>query len=203
VFVVVYLAYWSTILSNIRYAIVPFALLTMLLGVAATHFYNRQEYKTPKLVKASILAAEIYCLLIAAMGTMYIEINPPQLKYFAHLLDKPGYLRAALRTYGSLEYLQSAAEREAPILGIANCSAVYAPDPLHFDCVFCPSAGCKLDELAHMVKGHHIRYIIASEHDVPPSMIQELNDGVPGVQMYRDDYYSVFRLGQTAAPAVK
>jgi hypothetical protein len=34
-------------------------------------------------------------------------------------------------------------------------------------------------------------------------MIQELNDGLPGVQMYHDDYYSVFQLGQTAAPAVK
>lgn len=193
VFLVVYFAYWSTILSNLRFAIVPFAVLTMLLGGAVTHFYNRQEYKPARLSRALVLAAEMYCLLIAAIGTMSLEINPPLLKYFAHLLDKPGYLRSVLPAYGSLEYLKGVAEPGAAVLGVNNCSRWYAPNPLRFECQFCPP-DCKLEDFTENLAKLRPRYVILPEPEVVRGLLQDLNGGRPATRLYRDAYFSVFQL---------
>jgi hypothetical protein len=199
VFVVVYFAYWSTILSNIRYAIVAFAVLTILLGGAATHFYNRQE---STLVKGSILAAEMYCLLIASIGIMSIEITPPQLKYFAHLLDKPGYLRAALPTYASLEYLKGAGEQDASVFAVNNCSRWYAPSPWHFECQFCPPE-CRAQDFAESFAKYRPRYVIVTEHDIPAGLVEQLNSHGPTVRLYRDEFFSVFQLGDRGVQPVR
>ena len=202
VFVLMYFIYWASSLTTIRYAIVPIALLNMMASDAVIRFYNRQEYGASVLVKASLLGTEMYCLVIAVMGIMIIEVNGPQLKYFSQQLDKPGYLRSALRTYGSLEYLKGVAERNSAILGINNCSRAYAPEPLHFECILCPPAGCELKELAAKVKKDRPRYIIVSEQDVPASMIEQLNSHGPAVRMYHDQYFSVFQLGLSGVPSV-
>lgn len=202
VFVLMYFIYWASVLNIIRYAIAPIALLTMMASDAVIRFYNRQEYGASRLVQASLLGTEMYCLLITAMGIMIIEVNGPQLKYFSQQLDKPGYLRSALRTYGSLEYLQGAAERNSAVLGINNCSRAYAPEPLRFHCVLCPPAGCDVKGLAATVKKDRPRYIIVSDQDVPQSMIEELSSPGPVVRMYHDQYFSVFQLSLSGVSSV-
>ena len=203
IFVVIYLVYWATVLSVIRYAILPIALLIMLIASAAMRFYNGQEHGTAQLVRASVVGVEIYCLLVAAMGMLIIEVNAPQLAYFTHRLDKAGYLRNAMRTYGSLEYLQGAAEPGASILGIDNCSRAYAPEPFRFECQFCPSDGCKAKDLEAKIAKDHPRYIILPEHDVPANLIEEINQGRPAARMYRDEYFSVFQIGKDPVSPAK
>jgi hypothetical protein len=188
-FAVIYLFYWSTIVSTLRYAIVPFAILAVLVAAGAARFYDASH---ARLVRFSVLVLEVHCLLLAVLAIMIVEVNGPQLGYFGGHLDKSGYLRAALRTYGSLDYLQRTAQPGAAIFGIDNCSTAYAPEPLRFQCVLCSLGGCSTAALAARFHQDPPRYVIVPDGDA--GMVEELDRGQTWSRIYRDEYFSVYQL---------
>ncbi len=107
-------------------------------------------------------------------------------------LDKPEYLRAAIRTYRSLEYLQRTAPPSAGIFGIDNCSRACAPNPLPFHCALCPSGGCDVHKVAADLNRYRPRYVIVPEGSA--AMEAALNEGRPWTRIYRDDYFGVYEL---------
>jgi hypothetical protein len=143
-------------------------------------------------VRLSLVAVETYVLLIAVMGLMIIEINGPQFAYFAGRLDKPGYLRAAMRTYGSVEYLKHSAGTDASVYSVENFSRAYAPDPWRFDAMWCAPESCVAGEVVSQVKKSGAHYAILPEN---PLILPEVLDrlGRPE-RLYRDPYFSVYRL---------
>lgn len=143
-------------------------------------------------VRLSLIAVETYALLIAVMGLMIIEINGPQFAYFAGRLDKPGYLRAAMRTYGSVEYLKHFAGTDASVYSVENFSRAYAPDPWKFDAMWCAPESCAAGEVASQVKNSGAQYAILPEN---PAILGDVLDrlGRPE-RLYRDPYFSVYRL---------
>jgi hypothetical protein len=189
IFTSIYLCYWAFILLKVRYAIPPFALLAVLMAAWMKQFYDAQPAWP---VRASLIAVETYALLIATMGLMIIEINGPQFAYFAGRLDKPGYLRAAMRTYGSVEYLKHTAPADASVVAIENFSRAYAPDPWKFTAMWCAPELCGADKVVAQVKKSGAQYAILPEN---PALLPEVLDrlGRPE-RLYRDPYFSVYRL---------
>jgi hypothetical protein len=187
-FAVIYFAYWSSILSTLRYAIVPFAILAVVVAGGAARFYDSEA---SRVVRGSLLALEVYGLLVAVLGMIIIEVNVPQLAYFAGRLDKPGYLRAALQTYKPLEFLQGVAPLGAGVFGIDNCSRAYAPNPLQFHCALCPPTGCDPEHIAAGLKDYQPRYVIVPEHT---GVAAALDFERHSSRIYHDDDFSVYEL---------
>ncbi len=191
VFAGVYLFYWAAILIKVRYAIAPFALLAVLAAACLKQFYDSRDRGS--LVKISLIGVETYCLLIALMGLMIVGINGPQLAYFAGRLDKPGYLRAAMQAYGPVEFLNHVGTRDAGVFGVENAARAYAPDPFHFQAMWCPDdAPCSAARVVANTERSGAEYLILPENgSVPPDVLAEL--GNPQ-RVYRDAHFSVYHL---------
>jgi hypothetical protein len=189
----IYLAYWATILSTLRYAILPFAILSLLVSQAAVRFYDSRVSGSNPLVRYSVLAAEMYGLLIAALGIIMIEIQSQQISYFAGQLDKPAYLRAGLETYGALEYLQKSATEGDVIFGIDNCSRAYSPNPLQFQCTLCSLGGCAPKELTARLHDYKPRYVIVPEDKRAQTVIDSIHLRQGWTRVFQDTRFSVYR----------
>jgi hypothetical protein len=188
VFTSIYLCYWAYIIVKVRYAIPPFALLAVLMAARMKRFYDAH---TGRVVRLSLIAVETYALLIAVMGLMIIEVNAPEIAYFAGRIDKAGYLRAATRTYASVEYLKRSAPG-ASVYAVENFDRAYGPVPWKFDAVWCEPSICTADAVVSGVKKSGDQYAILPEN---PAILPEVLDrlGHPE-RLYRDPYFSVFRV---------
>ena len=196
VFAACYFLYWSAMLIKVRYAIAPFALLAVLAAAWMKSFYESRA--TGFWVKLSLIGVETYCLLIALMGLMIIGINGPQLAYFAGRLDKPGYLRAAMQAYGAVEFIgHNASPTHAGIFGVENLARAYAPDPFHFQSMWCPdSAPCSAARVVVNAQRSGAEYLILPENgSVPAEVLAGL--GHPD-RLYHDDHFSVYDLARNA-----
>ena len=194
IFAGVYLLYWSWVLVLVRYAIAGFALLAVLFAAWMKSFYD--SHGAGLVVKLSLLGAETYCLLIALMGLMIVSINGPQISYFAGRLDKPGYLRAAMQAYGAVDYLNRAQTGHAGVFGVEDLARAYAPDPFHFQAMWCPkTVPCSSAEVIYNAQHYGAEYLILPEDgSVPPDVLTKL--GHPE-RVYRDPYFSVYHLPGT------
>jgi len=148
-----------------------------------------------RVLKLSLVGAETYCLLIALMGLMIVDINGPQLSYFAGRLDKPGYLRAAMRAYGAVEFLDRSHTDHAHVFGVENLARAYAPDPFDFQAMWCPvDAPCVSRDVVVNTQRNRAEYLILPENgSVPAEVLTEL--GHPQ-RVYRDAYFSVYHLAR-------
>ena len=193
VFAAFYLLYWSATLIIVRYAIAPFALLALLAAAWMKSFYDASN---SRLARLSLIGAETYALLISLMGLLIVGINAPQLAYFAGRLDRPGYLRAAMRTYGAVEFLNRA-PRPAGVFAVDNFARAYAPDPFHYQAIWCPdNAPCSTAGVVQNARRSAAGYLILPENgQVPPDALQQL--GSPQ-RLYRDEFFSVYRLPRNA-----
>ena len=84
-------------------------------------------------------------------------------------LDAAGYLRQALVTYSSLEYLKTRAAPGERIFGIGNCSAAYAPDPAAFDCIPPKDAGSarSLEERLRLARAEGVHAVVQKPFAAP------------------------------------
>jgi hypothetical protein len=130
-FCAAYLIYWTFIISDVRYAILPISLLVLLLLGKAVTFYEQ----TARAIRFSVAAAFAVVLLFGLLGIAIIEVNAPEILLFSGRIDSSTYLNRALRTYGSLAWLNQN-HVESTVFAIGNCSRAYAPDPAKFYCVF-------------------------------------------------------------------
>ncbi len=186
-FTLVYFLYWAFVMSSIRYAILPFAILAILAAQGAVRFFD--ESPGP-ILRLSVTSLAVYCLMTGILGIMIIEVNAPQIRYFAGRTDRAGYLRAALRTYRSLEFLRASAKQDDEIFGVDNCSRAYAPDPVRFQCVLCPQAGCSSGLVRRGIESYQPQFVIVPESGSEPRM---LIDGPDWKRVYVDDFFSVYR----------
>ena len=200
IFAGVYLFYWALILVKVRYAIAAFGLLAVLAAAWMKSFYDSRG--VGRLLKLSLIGAETYCLLIALMGLMIVDINGPQLSYFARRLDKPGYLRAAMHAYGAVEFLDRSHTDHAPVFGVENLARAYAPDPFDFQAMWCPAnASCVARDVVLNTQRNRADYLILPENgSVPADVLSEL--GNPQ-RVYRDAYFSVYHLARNSDQALR
>src|SRR5205085_8598558 len=133
------------------------------------------------------LAAYVLCL--ALLAAAIIDVNVPQLRLFAGKLDAAGYLREALVTYPSLDYLRTKVTPGERVFGIGNCSAAYAPDPATFDCVS-PEDVVDWRRVAERIQRHDFRFVIVPNGEAGAGIVALLK----GAEVYRDVDFVVYRV---------
>jgi hypothetical protein len=123
-------------------------------------------------------------MLTAVCATPIVEINAPQLRYVAGAIGRDDYLTQALNTYPSLTWLRDHTTPSDRILGLDNCSDVYAPPfpSYRSNCGFRPWTAVEIEnQLSQM----HFDFLVAPA-----------NDHVPGrtMEVFRDPNFVVYRL---------
>jgi hypothetical protein len=185
----IYLAYWSTALTTLRYAIAPIAIL--FLGAAARMARFYQNSSTP--VQVSILGGVIYCFLFAIPGIMIAKINGPQLALFSGRIDQAGYLRQTLITYAPLEFLRNHASSDERIFAVEVFSRAYAPNPVMVDSELCGAAGscAAVDVLRELERGNYT-YLILPDKPMYGAVVESLRQA----SSFDSGQYAVYRLGK-------
>ena len=128
----VYLVYWGVVHGMPRFAIAPIMILTVLTAARVIDFCRKMR----QAVKVTIYTASAYALLFGLLGVAIVEINAPQLRYFAGRIGKAGYLREAMVPYRSIEFLKGIVGPGEAILSLDNCPLAYAPNPSLFHCLW-------------------------------------------------------------------
>jgi len=170
-----------------RFGIAPISILAVFTGCKLVALYQ----ESPGWVNRALLSASVYCLWFALLAAAIIEINAPQFQLFAGKIDKAGYLRQALATYPSLEYVKTQTAPGDRVLSIGNCSLAYAPDPAAFDC-FWPASGPEYwREIENRLAQAQFRFLILPAGRVDAGTPEGLHGAT---LLYRDDAFCVYRL---------
>jgi len=186
-FTAAYVAYWATMLATLRFGITPIVILAVFTGGRLAALYQN----SPAWMNRVLLGACVYCLWFALLAAAIVEINAPQFQLFAGKIDKAGYLRQALGTYPSLEYLKTQVAPGDRVLGVENCSAAYAPDPAAFDC-FWPSRGPEYwREIKDRLGQSRFQFLIVPAGQVDAGAPPDLDDAT---LLYRDAAFCLYRL---------
>jgi hypothetical protein len=187
IFAAAYVAYWMTMSATLRFGITPIAILAVFTGSRLAALYQ----ESPAWMNRVLLSACVYCLWFALLAASIVEINVPQFQLFAGKIDNEDYLRQALVSYPSLEYLKTQTAPGDRVLGVENCSAAYAPDPAAFDCVWPASGPDYWGEMENRLGQSRFRFLIVPTRETEAGAPPGLNDAV---LLYRDAAFSVYRL---------
>ena len=188
-FCVVYLLYWAALVDWPRYAIAPLVLLAVLTAQRIMEFHAGSG----RWVRGSIVAAAAYCLLFALPVAMILEINAPQFRLFSRRIDKDGYLREALNTFGSLEYLRTSRIGQDQVFAVDNCSAAYAPDPRQFRCVLSGATADLGETVLAELRRRDPRWLVLPRNEVGRSVERRVETVKRATEVYHDAHFTVLK----------
>ncbi len=185
-FAVAYLLYWWLSVPALRFASGPLLLISASVGWRVAALYGTR----PTAARAIMLGTLGYVIVFAWCGVQIIEVNGPQLAYFAGRLNSEGYLREALATFRSTEYLRGVARPGQGVFGVMDCSVAYAPDPASFDCTFGKTDQAIRDTVACKFEQEHFEYLIRPASGLGSAA----ESAIPGAQkVYQDSDFWVFK----------
>lgn len=192
-FVAISLAYWVYHIPALRYAAAPMALLTALTAARLSALGALHG----RWCQASVTVALAYALLFGACGVLIIEVNAPQIRYFARRLDKHGYLGEALRTYRAIEFVRGAAQPGERVFGVGNCSYAYASEPVDMQC-YMNRSEVYTDADAQRVRAQllagEFRYLIVPQGAPGGVILRAAGPLVDAAPAYQDPYFAVYRV---------
>jgi len=178
-FCALYLPYWAVVQAQPRFAIAPILILQVLTAGRMILFCRPMRTA----VRFSLYLASAYALLFGLLGAAIVELNAPQLRYFAGRIDKTGYLREALLPYRAVEFARGVARPQDPILSLDACPFSYAPNPSLFDCIWdIDLVPYKLDA---QLRARNYRFLI-----LPVARSSEVPAGWR--EVYADESYHVY-----------
>jgi hypothetical protein len=187
-----YLLYWAALVDWPRYAIAPLALLAVLTTRRLMDFYA----DSARLVRASIHVAAAYALLFALPVAMILEINAPQFRLFARQIDKTGYLREALVSFPSLQFLRARRIGNDRVLALGNTTAAYAPDPLRFEFLATHGLADPAAAVLARLSERDFRWLILPNDEMGREVERRVAETRPATEVYRDPYFAVYRLNE-------
>jgi hypothetical protein len=192
-FVAVALAYWVYHIPALRYALAPLGLLVAL--TAARLPWLGAAYG--RWCGGTVAAALTYALLFGACGILIVEVNAPQICYFARRLDKAGYLREAMRTYRSIEFLRGAAKPGERIFGVGNGSYAYAPEPANMQCYMNRNevyTDTDAQRIRAILLAGDFQYLIVPQGAPGAVVLRSAGQLVDAAPAYQDPYFAVYRV---------
>ena len=189
-FVAVFLIYWCNFWPTPRYAIAPLALLFLFTGARLTALYH----SSGRWMRASAHLAASFCFLFAMCVTFIIEVNAPQLRFFAKKLDRAGYLRETLLTYRSLESLKGRAGPDEMIFAVNNCSRAYAPFPARFGCTYERPDSRGFGKIEQSLAARDYRYLILPEGPEYQPVLQTQSSRKQLERTFSDGVFAVYEM---------
>lgn len=190
VFAGIYYLGWATMFAVVRYIVAPLVVSLLLL---ATQFVRLWE-ESRTLVRLSLAAALVFCLLFGLWGTMLVEVNAPLLAYFTGRMSRGDYLSAITQDYASLAATLQLAKPQETIHGIVNCAGAYADHPERFTCNPCSRRRCSPELVREELSRGGFDWVILTKRDGFHAAIAPFLGSGRAKQFYEDRYYAVYRL---------
>lgn len=188
-FVLVYLAYWATVMISLRYAIVPFALIVLSIASALVRLDVQSSLPTRLALRFGIFASFVFSLL----GVLTFEVNSLQIAYLFKRVTAASYLSQALPTTPILFHLRET-DANAAVFGVANCSRLYAPNPLRFHCILCPEGHCTLPEVLKAIGTTRYDYLILPTGSDFDKVRNDVLARGKTIEVHRDLQFVAYRL---------
>ena len=178
-------ALWGVFSPLVRYAAPALAVFALLTGVRLARFWRT----SPFFMRSSLAAICLWVMIPAVCAVMIVEINAPQLRYVSGVINRDEYLSQALITYPSLAWLRDHTTPADRILGLENCSDVYAPPYPRYEsnCIFRPWTAA---EIGNQLRGKSFDWLVAPAGD----QAAVLAAGGAAREMYRDPNFAIYRL---------
>lgn len=190
VFLGVFVLYWIQLWPILRYAMAPVALLLGLLGERVTQMILDSR----RTIRAGGYVGLAASLFFAYSVIFIIEINAPQFRLLAGQVDKRAFLREALLTYRSLEYLGGVAGPEDAVFGINNCSRAYAPDPDQFDCSYEETDAEDFIDIEQSLSRTDFRYLVLPADPAYAPVLETQAKERMLEHLYADESFEVYRM---------
>jgi hypothetical protein len=171
---------WGWLIPLVRYAVPSLTIFALLTGVRLARFWRA----SPAFTRATLAATSLWVMITAVCAILIVEINAPQLRYVAGTIRRDEYLSQALNTYPSLTWLRDHTTPSQSILGLENCSDVYAPPfPVYrSSCSFRPWTAAEIEnQLSQM----HFDLLVMPASDPVPART---------VEVFRDANFVIYRL---------
>ncbi len=132
-------------------------------------------------------------MITAVCAIMIVEINAPQLRYVAGAIGRDEYLSQALITYRSLAWLRDHTTPAERILGLENCSDVYAPPFPRYqsNCAFGPWSAA---EVENQLRGKSFDWLVAPPGDAQADAAAARATGQTAMEVFRDANFVIYRL---------
>ncbi len=128
-------------------------------------------------------------------GPPFVEPSWPRLRLLAWRLDKPGYLRQASVTYGSLEALRAGWRAGDAVLSLNNNAAAYAPEPGRFAFLFEKDANSACAGILAKLARDEFRWLVLPADGPGPAVAGCLAGVTDALPVYRDAHFASYRLG--------
>jgi hypothetical protein len=172
---------WAWVSPLVRYALPALTVFALFTGVRLVRFWRA----SPLITRASLAAMTLWVMITAICAIMIVEINAPQLRYVAGRIGRDAYLSQASITYSSLAWLRDHTTPADRILGLENCSDVYAPPFPRYrsNCAFRPWTAAEVEnQLSQM----HFDFLVEPASDRAPAQTS--------VEVFRDANFVIYRL---------
>src|SRR6185369_6720934 len=155
--------------------------LAVLTGIRFARFWR----SSPLITRASLAAVSLWVMIPAVCASMIIEINAPQLRYVAGRISRDEYLNQALNTYPSLAWLRDHTTPAETILGLENCSDVYAPPFPRYRSI-CSFGSLPASEVENQLRAMRFDWLLAPLGDRDADLTATRAAGRAAREMYRD-----------------
>jgi len=192
-FTLTYLAYWSTLLSTLRYAIVP---ITLLVVWAADGLW-RAWSESGSVLRAALVLSAYGSMAFSLLTVMVIETNVLQVKYLLGSISAEEYLAKTINTSVPL-YRIAALDPNGAVFGVSNCSRDLAPQPLQFGCYMCPPEGCRTEDLNQSLAGRGFGFVVIKKDAFYAQAEKLLREKFGARLLEKGDDFDIYRLDQSA-----
>ncbi len=191
VFAAVSLLLWCAYVPLLRFVIAPLSILVMLTVGRVREWYEGGGSAT----RFTLRFAAGWSVAFSLCVMLILEVNSPQIKYYTGRIDRQGYLREALQTYRSLEFLSRHADPSDRILGIRNCSMAYAPNPSNFFCrYFDLNARDQIEEVEAAFRKPFFEWIVFPSTPRWEETVDRLSRPHGLKRVFTGEHYAVSRL---------
>lgn len=190
-FLAIYYATWASVLSAVRYILLPVCAGLAFLGAQLGRLWERSGVA----MRASLAFALSFCLLFGLWGTLLVEINAPALAYFAKRIDRGEYLSAMTSDYPSIAATVRMAGENDRIHGMGNCMAAYAGNPERFSCESCDfRRSCTVQTIRERIGSGRYRWLILSRREAFRGAADPAVARRKARVAFEDQYYTVYEL---------
>jgi 4-amino-4-deoxy-L-arabinose transferase-like glycosyltransferase len=188
-FAITALLVWGWLSPVARYAVAPLAVFALLTGIRLARLWR----VSPAITRASLAAASLWVLIPAICACMIIEINLPQLRYVAGVLGRDQYLSQADVDYPALAWLRDHTAPAERILGLENCSDVYAPPFPRYQsyCAFRPWTAA---EVEGQLRGASFDWLLAPAGYEQAGLAAVAATERSAAEVFRDRSFVIYRL---------
>jgi hypothetical protein len=193
IFILCYLAYWSTILGMVRYAIAPLLLLFLKIG-ARLDAMVRLPHLPIRFISGAVF---LYCAVFSTLVTVILEMYPSQPALLMRSITGDEFLRRELAPFGAIHALNGQAGPDDLVLSVGAWSISYAPFPARVNHIYRDERRYTPADLAELGRLPYRFLILPAAQNL--AELERAAASIRPVQLiYSDSKFRLYRTGSVA-----